>query len=58
MKRTWAKYDSVPKHDIVWTWAARDATGRVARKPFEVTDKTPPTIRRLDPDKVSIMISC
>ena len=45
--RTWAKDDSVPKHDVVGAWAARDPARRVGRQPLEVTDEAATAVGRL-----------
>lgn len=42
----WTKDYRIPYHNIIRTWAPRNATWWIARKTFEVTDKASPTVRR------------
>jgi hypothetical protein len=37
---TGPKNNGIPEHDVVRTWTAGDATGRIAREPLKITDKT------------------
>jgi hypothetical protein len=39
---TWPKDDSIPEHDVIGAWHARDTAGWVGLQPLEVTDQTPP----------------
>jgi hypothetical protein len=52
---TWPKNDRIPKHDIIWTWAARDATRRVARKTLEIADKASSAVGRLSKREYSVL---
>ncbi len=39
-RQTWAKDDSIPEHNVVRTWTARDPAWRVCRETLKVADKT------------------
>jgi hypothetical protein len=44
---TWPEDDSVPEHDVVWTWASRDATWRITRKAFKIANEASSAVGRL-----------
>jgi len=54
--RTWPEDNCVPKHDILWKWAARDATRWVRLEPLEVTNQAFLAVGGLPDRQISIRI--